>query len=351
MGVEGTKIKDGQGVVTTPPQGGEAQLPETRSEWLMGTAKSFGEQAREEQEKIDAQNAKLEEVRKKRDDALKAERSILSTLVEDSKPKYDEKAEKRLRWRGIINSLGNMLSAAASGVFAFKDGGQGLTPMALSEPMKDINKISEMQEKYQRERKAWQDLDFKVRQAQASGDVAAAEALLSKEEAVARDLQSSYDGYVQKANEARNKAIDAYYKNKEGDVERKQNLEDYETRQQIQAKYSNDKNSKEDAEAERQRKEKEDLVKLQILDNIDPYKRNRTKTGTRTNEYGMAKPYTEESEEVVTVGGYNENEKKLRLSQYEENKLAKIAYHIYSNYGVSIEKAIEDAKEYMEKNK
>lgn len=317
----------------------------------MGKAESFGELAEKEQEKIDAQNAKLEEVRKKRDDALKAERSILSTLVEDNKPKYDEKAEKRLRWRGIINSLGNMLSAAASGVFAFKDGGQGLTPMALSDPMKDINKISEMQEKYQREHKAWQDLDFKVRQAQASGDVAAAEALLSKEEAVAREMQSTYKKLLEKADAARNDAIDAYYTGKEGVAKREQDLEDYETRQQIQAKYSNGKKSKEDAEAERQRKDKEDLVKLQILDAIDPYKRNRVKTGAKTNEYGIVKPYTDESEEVVTVGGYNENEKKLRLSQYEENKLAKIAYHIYSNYGVSIEKAIEDAKEYMEKNK
>lgn len=350
MGVEGTKIKDGQGEVVTPPQGGGDALPETRSEWLMGTAKSFGELAEEKQGKIDAQNAKLEEVRKKRDDALKAERSILSTLVEDSKPKYDEKAEKRLRWRGIINSLGNMLSAAASGVFAFKDGGQGLTPMALSEPMKDINKISEMQEKYQRERKAWQDLDFKVRQAKASGDVAAAEALLSKEEAVAREMQSSYDEYVRKANEAKSKAIDAYYKDKEDVAKREQDLEDFKTKEAIKAQYDNRK-SKEDAKVERQRKDKEDIVKLQILDAIDPYKRNRVKTGTKTNEYGIVKPYTDESEEVVTVGGYNENEKKLRLSQYEESELAKIAYHIYSNYGVSIEKAIEDAKEYMEKNK
>lgn len=350
MGVEGTKIKDGQGVVTTPPQGGGDTLPETRSEWLKGKAESFGELAEKEQEKIAAQNTKLEEVRKKRDDALKAERSILSTLVEDSKPKYDEKEEKRLRWRGIINSLGNMLSAAASGVFAFKDGGQGLTPMALSEPMKDINKISEMQEKYQREHKAWQDLDFKVRQAQASGDVAAAEALLSKEEAVAREMQSSYDEYVRKADEARNNAIDAYYKDKEGVAEREQDLEDFKTKEAIKAQYNN-KNNKEDAEAERQRREKEDLVKLQILDAIDPYRRNRVKTGTKTNEYGIVKPFTEESEEVVTVGGYNENEKKLRLSQYEESELAKIAYHIYSTFGVPIEEAIADAKEYMEKNK
>lgn len=350
MAIEGTKIKDGQGVVAAPPQGGEAQLPETRSEWLKGKAESFGELAEEAQGKIDAQNAKLEEVRKKRDDALKAERSILSTLVEDSKPKYDEKAEKRLRWRGIINSLGNMLSAAASGVFAFKDGGQGLTPMALSEPMKDINKISEMQEKYQRERKAWQDLDFKVRQAKASGDVAAAEALLSKEEAVAREMQSTYNKLLEKADAAKNDAIDAYYKDKEDVAKREQDLEDFNTKEAIKAQYNNE-NSKEDAEAERQRRDKEDLVKLQILDAIDPYKRNRVKTGTKTNEYGIVKPYTDESEEVVTVGGYNENEKKLRLSQYEESELAKIAYHIYSNYGVSIEKAIEDAKEYMEKNK
>jgi hypothetical protein len=173
---------------------------------------------------------------------------------------------------------------------------------------------------------------------------------LSKEEAVAREMQSAYNKLLEKADAARNDAIDAYYTDKEGVAEREQDLKDFKTKEAIKAQYSN-KESKEDAEAERQRRAKEDIVKLQILDAIDPYKRNRVKTGTNTNEHGIAKPYTEESEEVVTVDGYNENEKKLRLSQYEKNELAKIAYHIYSEYGVPIEEAIKDAKEYMEKNK
>lgn len=121
--------------------------------------------------------------------------SLLGSLVEKQKPVYDSKKETRMRNAAIIQSLGDVLSAAARGYFAYNKNGAGVVPTTVqSNAFDGVRKISDMQAKYLNDKKAWEDLEFKWRQAQNAADIESAEALLSN----AKGVQQRIDDEIKR---------------------------------------------------------------------------------------------------------------------------------------------------------
>lgn len=109
--------------------------------------------------------------------------SVFGSLVEKRKPTYDENKEKRMRNAAIIQSLGDVLTAAVKGVHAYGKRGAGVVPKgAPSNAMEGVAKINDMQKKYLEQRKAWEGLELSWAQQKADDEIAAAEALLARGE-------------------------------------------------------------------------------------------------------------------------------------------------------------------------
>ena len=183
------------------------------------------------QEKQNASAKNLEELQTNYKEALKNKTSVIGSLVEKQKPKYDEDKERRLRGAAIINSLGDMLSAAVRGYHAYGKGGAGVVPKApMSPAMEEVNKINEMQQKYLNEHKAWENLELNWKAQLADADIAAAEALYTQEKAVHDKIEKKVDELrkqgVKITDNLRNKIADFYmdqYK-EELDIKREKDL-------------------------------------------------------------------------------------------------------------------------------
>lgn len=161
----------------------------------IGSISSQIDALNEQREKQDEEVARLQ---KNWADAKQQGYSLIGSLVEKQKPQYDAKKEQRMRNAAIIQSLGDVLSAAARGYFAYNKKGAGVVPNVVqSNALEGVNKITEMQEKYLREKKAWDELDFKWKQAQNAADVEAAEALLSN----AQGVRDRIDGEIERLRE------------------------------------------------------------------------------------------------------------------------------------------------------
>lgn len=135
------------------------------------------------QEAYDARQAQIDERRKRMDEAKANRMSVFSAFVDEQKPEYDEKKEKRMRNRALIRAFGDVLSEASKGFFAYRKKGAGVVPKSTpSNALEEVNKISEMQKKYLAEKKAWDDLKMDWEDRKAQAEEAAAEALLAKDE-------------------------------------------------------------------------------------------------------------------------------------------------------------------------
>lgn len=140
-----------------------------------------------EQEKLQeayaARQAQIDERRKRMDEAKANRMSVFSAFVDEQKPEYDEKKEKRMRNRALIRAFGDVLSEASKGLFAYRKKGAGVVPKSTpSNALEEVNKISEMQKKYLAEKKAWNNLKMDWEDRKAQAEEAAAEALLAKDE-------------------------------------------------------------------------------------------------------------------------------------------------------------------------
>ena len=110
-------------------------------------------------------------------------RSVIASIVEDNKPKYDEDRAKKLRNIAIVQSLGDMLSAAARGYFAYRKGGAGVVPNVKTDsPFKPLDEINKMREEYLKRNEEWKELDASLKIKQSEAEVAAEEALATKYE-------------------------------------------------------------------------------------------------------------------------------------------------------------------------
>lgn len=144
---------------------------------------SIGAEMEALQAKRDARQAALNDMQKRINEAKANQMSVLSAFVQQQKPVYDEKKEKRMRNRAMIQAFGDVLSEASKGYFAFRDKGAGVVPKSTpSNALEEVNKISEMQKKYLDEKKAWDTLNMDWQAKKTQADIDAAEALLTKEE-------------------------------------------------------------------------------------------------------------------------------------------------------------------------
>jgi hypothetical protein len=144
---------------------------------------SIGAEQEALQAKYDTRQAELSEMQKRINDAKANQMSVLSAFVQQQKPQYDEKKEKRMRNRAMIQAFGDVLSEASKGYFAYNKKGAGVVPKSTpSNALDEVNKISEMQKKYLNDKKAWDNLNLEWQQKKTQADIDAAEALLAKEE-------------------------------------------------------------------------------------------------------------------------------------------------------------------------
>lgn len=169
------------------------------------------------QERQTASSENLAKIQSNIDEARKNRTSLMGSIIEKQKPVYDENKERRLRGAAIINSLGDMLSAAVRGYHAYGKGGAGVVTKApLSPAMEEVAKINEMQQKYLNEHKAWENLDLNWKMQQAEEDIAAAEALYTKEQAVQKQINDKIEALRQQGvkitDDVRAKIADFYMK-------------------------------------------------------------------------------------------------------------------------------------------
>lgn len=144
---------------------------------------SIGAQQEALQAKYDARQANINDMQNRINEAKANQMSVLSAFVEKQKPVYDEKKEKRMRNRAMIQAFGDVLAEASKGYFAYNKKGAGVVPKSTpSNALEEVNKISEMQKKYLDEKKAWDTLNMDWQAKKTQADIDAAEALLTKEE-------------------------------------------------------------------------------------------------------------------------------------------------------------------------
>lgn len=212
--------------------------PQTAADMYGSIGASIADELQREDARVAASEARAAERRQRLEEAQKNRTSLLGAIIQERKPKYDADKERRLRNRAIVQSLGDMLSAAVVGVNAFGKRGAGhVTPLNSESALASLNEINRMREEYRQRGEEWRDLELNYRQALADDEVAAAQALLTKEEAelarnkqaldAARGRQQSYDMAMaqQKASEeererAREHAIYMETLRQQGDSER-----------------------------------------------------------------------------------------------------------------------------------
>lgn len=180
-----------------------------------GLGDSLGKQYEAELSAIQAQEAAVQEQKKKTDTAIKNGTSLTLAMLEDRKPKYDEAKAKRLRNRAIVQSLGDMLSAVAMGAHAYGKKGAGYVPkMAESGHMQSLAEVDKMRDEYLKRGEEWKNLELNWKKAQADAKIAAEEKLLTKEEeklAIAKSrAESTRKAHADLLN-AWNKMVIDYY--------------------------------------------------------------------------------------------------------------------------------------------
>lgn len=160
----------------------------------MSEVNSISQQMDDLQKQHDEVRAEEESRLQKMHEARQKGMSLFGTLVEKQKPVYDENKEKRMRNAAIIQSLGDVLSAAARGYFAYNKKGAGVVPKApMSNAFEGVQKINEMQNKYLNEKKAWDALDLQWKRQQADADAEAAEALYTSAKEARKEISKRID--------------------------------------------------------------------------------------------------------------------------------------------------------------
>lgn len=317
---------------------------------------SLGDIYKAAEDELAEKQKKYESIRAKANEAKAQGFSVLGSLLEEQKPVYDEQKERTLRKRAIVQSLGDILTAATKGAIAYGRRGMGYVPKSVEGgAFSSLAEISKMQEEYQRRNEAWKALDLNYRRQQAEAEIAAQDALASAAENDVVDATKALEARGKELREAYRKGLDIAARGEENERRRVATAEEKAKDRAARAAEGvlNRQNRLDAAAVSRDaktQKEEEDYIKLAILDIIAPYSRSHTRSGSRTNNYGRVIPFTETYEQPITADAYNANERKLRLAEYDNNKLAQSAYYLYSQYeGMTPERAVREAKEQLEK--
>lgn len=215
----------------------EATQPITPIEAMGAYVSSLGDAEAQALTNYEDAEKQREELRKKYDEALKNRTSLMGSLLQEQKPQYDERKEKRLRNTAIAQSVGDMLSAAARGIFAFNKKGAGYVPKVEgNSALKSIEAINEMQEEYRRRNEAWRGLDLKYKEAQADAEVEAARQLLTasddnvknqkdKLDNLGKEKRDAVSAYLKQLADMEESEKDRTFRQSEGDKNRATSLQ------------------------------------------------------------------------------------------------------------------------------
>lgn len=204
------KKKQEQAIVEGQPTGGtvqEAPDSENTPSWMEMYAGNLSAAQDQYNKSVEAYNASLEAANTQREKVRKARdngTSVIGAIWEERKPKYDEDKEKRLRQRAVIQSLGDMLSAAAVSVNAYGKRGMGYVPqMGDGSHLKSLEEINRMKEDYRKANEAWKEFEIKNKIANEEAKISAEEALLKSYEEnakenykEAKDAEKAYNAMV-----------------------------------------------------------------------------------------------------------------------------------------------------------
>lgn len=162
----------------------------------------------EAQKQADAAKAELQGYKDSAKKARENKTSVMKAVYNTYKPKYDEKKATDLRKVATIQSLGDMLSAATRGYFAYRDKGAGVVPnVNNNSALSSVEELNRMRETYLAENKQWRDLmaDYELKAADAQ--IAAAESDVNEQKARINDANSRADAARKAYNDAVLKGI------------------------------------------------------------------------------------------------------------------------------------------------
>lgn len=329
MATDGKKLEEQQEVVqgTEQTEGTEATQPITPIEATGAFVSSFGDAEATALANLKDAEKQREELRKAYGEALKNRTSVMGSLLDAQKPQYDEKKGKRLRNTAIAQSVGDMLSAAARGIFAFNKKGAGHVPKVEgNSALKSIEAINEMQEEYRRRNEAWRGLDLKYRSAQADAEVEAAMQLLKAGDEEVEKRRKELADISKGGRDAVMKYLEMLNRNEENEKNRtsREDIAEGKNTTSLQKSYISASKSANKAE----QKEDED-IKLTILDAIDPYYTESSKIATSVDKYGdkTTKPTTTRTRK--TPEKLTKTERSKRLGEFDINDKAKGILEMY----------------------
>lgn len=321
--------------------------PENPYEVRLGQLRAEVEAEEEAYKKQNEEYARrLEKARAAREN----HRSVIASIVEDNKPKYDENRAKKLRNIAIVQSLGDMLSAAARGYFAYRKGGAGVVPNVKTDsPFKPLDEINKMREEYLKRNEEWKELDDSLKIKQSEAEIAAEEALATKYE---QDLtqrrteiekrRKDYDDWLAKHIKWEEDAVKMANQNEQKRLDR-----------EAADRRSNASIAAADRRAERtaeQKKDKEWSIEDYKL--VEEYRKThpKKKVITVTDEVTGVKTTKEVPYSQKDYDSQSEAARKEELVRAKYEKARKEVYDELIKMGKTPDQANKDADDYMTKH-
>ena len=229
-----TEDKDKKILEENPMQGVEKNEESTPS-WMDSLGMSLDAAQQREAQTIEEHNAKaarFAEDQAKRQKALSEGRSLFNAMIAKKEPVYDEGKEKRLRNRAVIQSLGDILSAVASGAIAFGGRGQGYVPtLPKDSALASLEEVNKMRKEYATAKKEWDEIDLGLKQKALEAQEAAHNKLSTAEEAKLKEARDRVNALAKERREVERDLIKADIRATERAEDRKWKELDREDRQ------------------------------------------------------------------------------------------------------------------------
>ena len=131
------------------------------------------------------------------DNAITKEMTLREALSNESKPVRKENDEAMARRAALIKSGGDLLSALTVGINAYGKNGAGAVPtLAENSPLKDLDKLNQLQEEYAKRKEAWETLDRKVRMQKQTAETTKAKEAYEAALAKMANAHTRYDDAV-----------------------------------------------------------------------------------------------------------------------------------------------------------
>lgn len=150
---------------------------------------------------VTAAGANLTTAEKDYNDKYNSAISLRENLVNEQKPQRKEDAEKMARRSAIIKGVGDLLSALTVGIHGYGKNGAGVVPtLSSNSPLKDIDKLNELQAEYLKRKEAWDELVRKTAIDKADSATEQSKYAVDKALAKMASAQEAYNAAVEGLN-------------------------------------------------------------------------------------------------------------------------------------------------------